>query len=279
MRGPDFSRVFNNPGGLYSERFKHVIGPEVVWSYRTRVDDFHNIPRFDRIDYYLGTHQVRYGLVNRFLAKRQGRGGQLTTHEFLNWRVFQTYYVQIADNQNSYDPNYSSSAFGPGGEPSHYSPIQSRLKLSPTREFNVDFRAEYDVNFHQLRSVSLVSRLRASRADLSASWTRANRLSEIPEEREVRRDFLRGSIGLNLLPGRLRLDASGDYDILNQELIHARARLRYDVQCCGFSIETIQYNYNGRDEREFRFSIELANIGSVGNFMGEEAEQAARRRR
>jgi hypothetical protein len=33
--------------------------------------------------------------------------------------------------------------------------------------------------------------------------------------------------------------------------------------------EVIQYDYNQRSERQIRFSIELANIGSFGNFMGE----------
>ena len=41
----------------YSERFKHVIGPEVSWMYRTRVEDFNSIPKFDGDDYFLGTNE------------------------------------------------------------------------------------------------------------------------------------------------------------------------------------------------------------------------------
>jgi LPS-assembly protein len=66
MRGPTFSRVFDTPGFGYSERFKHTIGPEVSWTYRTRVEDYNSIPKFDGNDYFLGTNQIAYSLVQRF---------------------------------------------------------------------------------------------------------------------------------------------------------------------------------------------------------------------
>ena len=61
LRGPQLSRVFSGPG-FYSDRIKHVIGPEVTWTYRTRVDDFDRIPKFDGNDQLLGTHQIDYAL-------------------------------------------------------------------------------------------------------------------------------------------------------------------------------------------------------------------------
>ena len=73
IRGPNFSRVFDTPGGFYSNRFKHVIGPEVNWTYRSKVEDFDAIPRFDYYDVILGTNQLSYALVQRLYAKRPGR--------------------------------------------------------------------------------------------------------------------------------------------------------------------------------------------------------------
>ena len=70
MRGPTFAKVWDTPGFSYSERFKHTIGPEVSWTYRTRVEDFNSIPKFDGDDYFLGTNQIAYSLVQRFFAKR-----------------------------------------------------------------------------------------------------------------------------------------------------------------------------------------------------------------
>ena len=57
----------------------------------------------------------------------------------------------------------------------------------------------------------------------------------------------------------------------NENFSRTTARLRYDIQCCGFVAEMIQSDYNVDKERQFRFSIQLANIGSMGSFGGQEA--------
>ena len=54
----------------------------------------------------------------------------------------QTYYVQISEGQSNFDPNYSSSAFGPGQVPQHLSPLLSRLTFKPTRGFSANFLVE-----------------------------------------------------------------------------------------------------------------------------------------
>ena len=216
MRGPTFSRVFDTPGFGYSERFKHTIGPEVSWTYRTRVEDFNSIPKFDGDDYYLGTNQIAYSLVQRFYAKRRGPTGKALPYEFFNWRLMQTYYVQIADGQSNFDPNYSSSAFGPGFKPEHLSPLMSRMRLKPSPEFSVDFNVEYDVNFKQVRRPSVFGNLNASRVSLNGGWSRAVRLAEDPADRVVRAHTLRGSASLEVFPRRLFLEGSADYDLVNR---------------------------------------------------------------
>jgi LPS-assembly protein len=268
LRGPTFSRVFDTPGFGYSERFKHVIGPEVSWTYRTRVEDFNSIPKFDGDDYYLGTNQIAYSLVQRFYAKRPARGGKLLPFEFFNWRLMQTYYVQIADGQSNFDPNYSSSAFGPGARPEHLSPLMSRMRLRPVPDFSFDFNVEYDVNFKQVRRTSLYGNVGTSRITLSGGWSRAVRLSEDAAGRTVTSHSLRGNAAMEVLPKHLFVDGSADYDLVNHILWQMRGLVRYTVQCCGFEVEHIRYNWNGRDEKQWRFNLRLANIGSMGNFMG-----------
>jgi len=268
MRGPTFAKVWDTPGFGYSERFKHLIGPEISWTYRSRVDDFNTIPKFDGNDYFLGTNQIAYSLVQRFFAKRRGPSGKSQPYEFLTWRLMQTYYVQIADGQNNFDPNYSSSAFGPGFKPEHLSPLLSRLRLRPSPGFSVDYQVEYDVNFKQFRRNSVYSVFAVPRASLTAGWSRSVRLSENVEERTVGAHTLRGQTAIELWPKRLYLEGSADYDIKNDILYQSRAQLRYAVQCCGFTVEYIRFNYNGRDEKQWRFNLNLANIGSMGNFLG-----------
>jgi len=277
MRGPTFSRVFNTPGNFYSEKFKHIIGPEVTWTYRSRIDDFDLIPKFDGVDYFLGTNEVRYSLVQRLLAKRpSSRSDKPEAYELIGWRLSQTYYVQIADNQNEFDPNYSSSAFGPGGVPAHLSPLQSRFRFRPSPVFSINHDMEYDVNFNQLRSMSLAGTFDTKRMSLQGGWSRAKRLAENAIDRLTTRNTIRGAARFFVVPGALRVEGSADYDILAKNLVHATARVRYDVQCCGFVGEVIQSDYNTTQQRSYRFAIELANIGSIGNFMGQEGEEATR---
>ena len=58
------------------------------------------------------------------------------------------------------------------------------------------------------------------------------------------------------LPGSVAVDA---------------ARVRYQLQCCGFVVEHDRYDWNGRHETQWRFNLELANIGSMGGFLGPDA--------
>jgi hypothetical protein len=270
LRGPTFSRVFDTPGGLYSDRFKHVIGPEVNWTYVTRIDDFNLIPKFDGIDYLQGTNQINYAIVQRFLAKRPGGvAGKTVPYEFLTWRVGQTYYVQINDGQNNFDPNYSSSSFGPGFRPEHLSPLQSRVHLRPGPGLSVDWALEYDVNFKQVRRQSITGSLGDSRFNLTGGWSRSVQLAEAAADRTVVASALRTGLNAQIVPNKLILSGSADYDFVRKTFWDIQGRLRYEVQCCGFTAEVIRFNYNGRDEQQFRFSIQLANVGSVGStFMG-----------
>ena len=268
MRGPTFSRVFDTPGFSYSERFKHTIGPEVSWTYRTRVEEANSVPKFDGDDYYLGSNEIAYSLVQRFYAKRRGPSGKLLPYEFFNWRLMQTYYVQIADGQSNFDPNYSSSAFGPGFKPEHLSPLMSRMRLRPVPSFSFDFNVEYDVNFKEIRRTSLYGNLGSPRMTLTGGWTRSMRFDPNTGAARVSAHSLRGNAAMEVLRKRLFVEGSADYDLVYDTLWQMRAQVRYAVQCCGFVVEHIRYNWNGRDEKAWRFNLELANVGSIGTFLG-----------
>ena len=62
------------------------------------------------------------------------------------------------------------------------------------------------------------------------------RSSENVAERVVGAETLRGNGSLEVVPKRLFLEGSADYDVKNDILYQARAQLRYSVQCCGFSL-------------------------------------------
>ncbi len=271
VRGPRLFKIFRLPGDFYSDKFKHTFEPEFLYTYRSKVSAFDSIPSFDYNDQYPGTNQVLYGLTNRIYAKRPGPNGKPVTHELINWRLSQTYYFDIGQNQGQFDPNYYSAIFarGPGGAPSHKSPIQSSLSIRPTLRSSVNFGAEYNPNFKQFTSVSLNARINQPRVVLQGGWSRGVNLTEIAADRTVLFNTLRGSGKLVLWPERLTVEGSLTYDALQKLMLQSTARIRYGIQCCGFAVERINYNTRYRQESKTTFQIELAGIGSIGNFLGD----------
>jgi hypothetical protein len=176
--------------------------------------------------------------------------------------------VDLASGANIYDPNYSSAVFGPTGAPAHLSPLQSRLRIRPTPAVSANFDLEYDVNFKEVRSLSLSNSVNYRIFGLDARWFRGTYRININKTRPT--NTMRGSGRLQIVPNKLTAAGSVDYDVAGKSLVQSTARLRYDVQCCGFVAEMINSKYNVKS-KQYRFSIELANIGSIGNFMGQDA--------
>ena len=269
MRGPNFSRVFNAEGNFYSERYKHVIGPEVTWTFRNGVgEEFLFQPKFDGHDYIVDTNEVRYSLVQRLYAKRPSRGGKLEPYEFFNWRISQTYYKE--ELASEFDPNYSNLLYGETANRSNLSPIRSQMRFRPGENLQSTFTVQYDIKQHYTRNLDLSGGLNYPRFGFDAGWSRAKRQGANPESRTTTVDTIRSAARWSLLPGRFAVEGRGDYNLIDKKFMQISARARYDVQCCGFMVEWIQSDFGSREkERQFRFSIELANIGSMGNFMGQ----------
>ncbi len=183
--------------------------------------------------------------MQRFYTKRRGLTGKPMPYEFLTWRLMQTYYVQINEGQSNFDPNYSSSAFGPGFLPEHLSPLSSRLKLRPSPEYSLRLqrRVRRELPAAQAHEPA---RQRQHRPRLAERRLVALRCAPptIPAERTVGSHTLRGSTAMELLAEAADLEGSADYDLLRDTLLQLRGQLRYSVQCCGFSVEHIRYNWN-----------------------------------
>jgi lipopolysaccharide assembly outer membrane protein LptD (OstA) len=268
MRGPSFSRVFSNPTHLYSDRIKHIIEPQVtllrrkIWSPLPAGD---NPPPFYGDDLLPETTELQYGLVQRLMAKRPGPTGKLIPYEFLRLRVSQTYYaIEAASN---FDPNYISSRFDPTfvlPEAQKLSPIRADLRLNPTAKLSTNASVEYSVKFKDVQSLSLGGNFDLGRLAVNGGWSRAVHLATNVANRQVLVDTVQGGGRLEILPGKLRVEASGAYDYLNKQLLNRTLALHYDVQCCGFFVQNQRFDYGAQSRNRWVFQILLANIGAVG---------------
>lgn len=263
VRGPTFARIFNTPGGFYADRYKHVIEPQIVWSYRSRVDTFDQIPKFDSEDYVPGTNQLSFSLVNRFYAKKQSKDNAPSAPvEFLTWVLSQRYFFQA--NASLYDTQFSTPFFTPEGTPSNYSPITSKLTFRPSARLSASWNLEYDVNFGEVRSVSLLGTYTSPRwGFVRGLWSRRNLVQSGSQ-----RDNLRGTASVRL-GQRIQTSLDMAYDVARRSVTQVRTGVTYNVQCCGFMFELSRYSYGLRqNENLFRFGITLANVGTFGTFLG-----------
>ena len=261
MRGPTFAKIMNSPGG-YASRYKHVIEPQAVWSYRTRVDEFEKIPKFDGHDYIPGTNQVSFSIVNRLLAKRLVNDKEeQTPTEMLTWVLSQRYFFDV--NASLYDPQFSTPYYSEDGDPSSYSPITSRIRFRPSRNISASWNLDYDINFKALRSSSTAGTFGGNWGSVRGIWTRRN----FPN-RDIKRSNFRVSSVVNVTSG-LQASAAASYNWTTREMQHLRAGVVYNVQCCGFLLDYNRFNFGVfRQETTFRFGITLANVGSFGTSLG-----------
>jgi lipopolysaccharide assembly outer membrane protein LptD (OstA) len=283
VRGPKFSRVFLNEGGFYSEKIKHEIGPEALFTYRSAIDNFDRIPKLDGQDWSpaAGSFQIDYSLVQSFKAKRPGPTGKLQSYEFLSWVLHQSYYSDVLASR--YDPNYQSSAFDPLAPTltptptpvvRHNSPISSNVRFKPVQQVNVGSTLEYDIYAHALSRMNLNSRFAFDRVTLDGAWNRSTTFDAAGTPTVVT-DSLRGGANLKLIPDKVSAAGSAAMDLRADapvKLLNAQASLRYDVQCCGFIVDYNYFKYSDTlKESRFSFRIQLANIGSMTNFNNQDA--------
>jgi LPS-assembly protein len=263
LLGPSVSRIFNNPTHIYSDRFKHLISPEVIWTYRASTENNAFIPKFDALDNFPPTNELRYGLTQRFYAKRKGRDGKLNTYEFLSWRVFQTYYFSVP--QTASDANFSSALISPSGEPVHQSAIRSQFRFRPLSEFSIDWTQEYDPNFKTWGRHDLSAGIRIGRSSLGGTWSRSKRYKVKTDTLVTDEDTVGGNTGLNLANGRLGVGATSTYSITRKQFLEQSANLRLNVQCFGLMLQLSRRRIYGPElTTQFGFAIDLANLGSIG---------------
>jgi LPS-assembly protein len=263
MRGPTFARVFDTPGLGYSERFKHTIGPEVKWTHTTPLADFAGIPPSGAQDRLAGASTIEYALVQRIYAKRRGPSGTAMPHELLSWRLTQPYYLR---------PGTAYAVQPATGRSQGLGPIRSSLTLQPTPQYQLDSQLEYDTSLRRLRSTRVSVSASRPGLFLEASWTRSLNGSDslatpaaVVGPPRARDETLAGSAAFVLVPSRLTFEGALDYDLARRQLWQARGLVRYSTQCCGF---TVEHNWrrtaSGAPDAQWRFSVELAHIGSIG---------------
>jgi LPS-assembly protein len=252
--GPRFEKIFKERDHGYFGRFKHVIEPQFSYRYQTEdKDGALFIPRFDSYDSTSSfSHVLNYSLVNYLYGKpRQGNGSPA---EVAKLTIAQSY---------SLDPDrYLSTRFEGGMQvdESYFSPVTVALRLYPLGNFGMDASLVYDYLYGDIARAQMSGQISAPKGSFARlTWSYGRSLST----GLVSTHQLRAEGGLSLLDQRLRFDGELSYDVDRSTLQHQRYTLRYANQCSAFVFDVTQKNLGEFDDLEYRFSIELKDVGTI----------------
>ena len=148
-------------------------------------------------------------------------------------------------------------------------PLGALLRYSPSRRTNVRFDVRYDPNFSEIAWTSLSSSLAiTSRNSIGVRWA----LRRNPEEGTTRRHHGQLSLGLDVIPRKLRLSSMVSYDIQRQMLQIQRHILNFQGRCCSVRLEMANYRSTRRQDTQYRMLVTLKSVGAFLDITGGESE-------
>jgi LPS-assembly protein len=308
IRPAPLSKIFAKP--IFNHKVKHVIEPRVIYRYVNGVDNFQNIIRFDARDIQSDTNEIEYAVVNRFFAKRntgeqcgnpdiiaeennpsntykqspQNSCG-VGVREVITWELIQKYFFNetfggalVPGQRNVFTTTAELTGISFLTNYRHFSPIVSRLRIKTAKSSDVEWHLDYDTVLQRINASTALFTyhigdyfIGGSQAFLqtpaATNFTPAN-----PGTPPQRFNQLRWLLGYGS-PSKRGLSAAGNvgYDVSNRFLQYAAGQVSYNWDCCGFSVEYRRLALGSvRNENQFRFALNLTNLGTFGTLRRQE---------
>ena len=264
LKGWGLSRIYgaSSPTGSW----KHLIEPAVRYQYRSGIDEFDRILRFDEYDTITNSHEVEYGIFNRIFVKR-GSGDRRQTQEWMSIKVTQKHFFDPdfggafeANSVNQFSSFTSLTGFHFGGIRRNFSPITTVARVTPRPGFSFDARTDYDSDFHRLRNVGVAGYFSRDQLLFGAAYFRTREL----ESGSFESNQIQSHIAIGRLRRGVSVSGSLSYDAETSRFLNYRSRLNYFWECCGVSVDFQGFNLGARQESQIRFAFFLKGIGSLG---------------
>ncbi len=247
--GPRLEREFGD--------VRHSIEPYIDYRYVSGVDRFSDTLAVDDVDLYANTHEVRYGITNRFFTDR----------EVFSWTVSQKYFSDptfggalVPGRSNVFEPLLDLTGFGYGDRLRRFSPVVSRISYSPRPGSHADFQADYDTIRNAFRGVGVIGSHRIGSRYFSLAYFMTRASADRPASNQ-----LRGVIGFGD-SARAGFNAafSFAYNVDRSFLQASTLQLSYNTDCYGLHLEFMQFDVGPRRESRIRFAFSLEDLGSIG---------------
>lgn len=255
--GPVFYRVYNwTKTGM---KIKHLIEPSVTYNYDSpTIDSGQIITTYGK---YYRYHYVTYSLTNRVLMKKSDPKAK--AKEVFTWGILQSYYL---DPENG---PYSRYKLKDGRFP-EFTDLTNYVRFFPLNDFNLDFRAGYNVYYKSLSSVRAAASFGTAADDffLSFSWFKS--LNPYYSSISSNELYNREQIGVNggLKIRNLAFQGNFQYNITKKKMLYAGLSTVWNWQCLDLKIDARAFFFRETPEFQIRFSIGLGNITTPTDSLG-----------
>ncbi len=269
LLGPVLQRRFDFWGGL-----RHSIEPEITYRWIHGIDQYRRVLRFDDADAVANTNELEYGITQRFFKRRNYFGDSETNYEILSLRMAQHYFLDKnfggameAGQINQFYPLNTLTGFLYATEPRRFSPVTTLLRFSPSYHYSFDVRSDYDTQRGGFRNNSVTGFFSLSRWQGGLTYFLTRKLDAS--------SFTSHQAQAIIIYGKqwtgLSASAILNYDIQRAELLNSMTRVNYFWDCCGISLEYLQFNVNLRNESQLRFSFFMKGLGAFGTIQRPES--------
>ncbi len=277
IRPPTLDRVWESADS--GTKWKHVIEPEIVYSYVNGVTDFSRFVRFDEDETLTNTNEFEYGVTQR-LYRRKKDG---TAEEIVSWKLAQKYFFNptfggalVVGQRNVFQTTDALTPFAFASQPYQFSPIVSDLRVEPGKHFDTQFIVNFDPRHGQLNAIGTLLKLKPYKESfVTLAHFSVLNLPTPPEDNppdfifEPRSNQLRALIGYGDLTRRgWNATFGASYDLTQHQFQNQVAEVNYNSSCCGFGVGYRKFSFgNIRSENQYLWVFRISNLGSVGTLL------------
>ncbi len=265
LRTPVLERSYESPrfGG-----FRHIVEPSVTYRRIYGIKELEETIRFDEEDAIADTHEIEYGIMNRFFTEKLTPSGTQRRREFISFGLVQKYYFDPTfggafkeGRYNAFYPLDSSTGFYQTGGMHHLSPLSAVFRFSSRDGIYTDIRADFDTALNRWRNGSITALWRRNKFSFSGTYFRIPELeSGLPVGNHIQASIRYGSLSRGFSSS-----FTLSYNLRSGQLLNSRTRINYTWDCCGIGLDFNQFDLGLRTESRFSFSFSLKGIGNFGN--------------
>ncbi len=203
--------------------------------------------------------------------------------EVVSWEIKQKYFLDptfggalVAGRRNVFTTTADFTGIAFLTEPRRFSPIVSRVRVSPTNVTDADWELDYDTKKGRINASTLLVSRRFGDFFVAGSHAFLHVPGEIfvsqPVAGPTEFNQLRWLVGYGN-PNKRGINAAANigFDIHSGFMQYSAFQASYNWDCCGLSVEYRRFALGSvRNENQFRFALSLANVGTFGTLRRQE---------